>query len=59
MRTVLRVGELLLLYSAFCLLYDADSMLERILAIGYLYFDISLIIALEWTLLPVLSLVYP
>jgi hypothetical protein len=59
MRTVLRVCELLLLYSAFCLLYDADSMLERILAIGYLYFDISLIIAIEWTLLPVLSLVYP
>ena len=55
-RAAIRVSELMLLYSAVQML--GASPLHLALTIFYLYVGLSLIVAVEWTLLPVLSLMH-
>jgi hypothetical protein len=57
-RNAIRVGELMLLYGAFRLLSDVASPISLVLAVVYVYISLSFIVAIEWTLFPVLSLMH-
>ena len=57
-RAAIRVSELMLLYGVVQMLGAIASPLHLALTIFYLYVGLSLIVAVEWTLLPVLSLMH-
>jgi hypothetical protein len=58
MRRAIRLAEFLLVYGAYSLLRDVAFPLSLFMALGYLYCGVSMLVAIEWALLPILSLVF-
>jgi hypothetical protein len=58
MRRAIRFAEILLVYGAYSLLRDVAFPLSLFMALGYLYCGVSMLVAIEWTLLSILGLVF-